>query len=75
MSATAPVKRNEIFGSCTEFLKNARNFMRSCKKPSGREAIELVKGHLVGLCFLGVFGYVIKVVHIPINNIIAGSSS
>lgn len=59
----------------TAFVKNSKNFIRACKKPSSTEVNTLVKGHLIGLCFLGLFGYIIKVVHIPINNIIAGSDT
>lgn len=61
--------------NASQFVKNSKNFIKACKRPSRREIVDLVKGHLIGLCFLGVFGYIIKVVHIPINNIIAGSDS
>ncbi|KAI5150890.1 protein transport protein SEC61 subunit gamma [Enteropsectra breve] len=58
-----------------QFTKNAGRFIRKCKKPSKMEYVALVKGHLMGLAFLGIFGYVIKVINIPINNIIAGTAA
>lgn len=48
-------------------------FMRAAKRPSASNFKDLIKGHGVGLLFLGVFGYIVKVMFIPVNNIIASS--
>lgn len=66
-------KDTNFAGQIKQFVKNSKTFVKSCKKPSGKEFKDLIRGHLVGLCFLGFFGYIIKVIHIPINNIIAGT--
>lgn len=57
----------------TKFLKNIRNFLRQCKMPTGSNFKEILKGHIAGVVLLGLFAYVIKVIHIPINNMIVGT--
>lgn len=56
-------------------LNNSKNFIKKCKKPTKSEAVALIKGHLFGMILLGLFGYVIKLIHLPINNIIVGETS
>lgn len=74
MSEKRPVGFLEAFVMwIAMFLRNIRNFIHKCKKPSVKEYTGLLKAHLAGLLLLGLFGYVVKVIHIPINNIIAGS--
>lgn len=68
-------KKDTLLLQIKKFIFNSRRFIKTCRKPKKPEITALTKGHLIGLAFLGVFGYIIKVIHIPINNIIAGSSS
>jgi len=75
MAAAKEMKSLPILRDAIQFGNNSRNYARACKWPSRRSVIDQLKGHLIGLGFLGMLGYVIKVVHIPINNIIAGSES
>lgn len=55
------------------FWKCSCNFVRESRRPSAKEFKEVLKGHLTGFVMLGLFAYVIKVIHIPINNMIVGS--
>ena len=57
-----------------KFLKNIRNFLKQCKTPTGSNFKEILKGHLAGVVLLGLFAYIIKVIHIPINNMIVGAT-
>ncbi len=55
-----------------KFINNSKNFLRKCKKPSKDETKKLIKVHLTCMLFLGFFGYFVKLIHLPIKNIIAG---
>lgn len=65
------------------FVKQSHNFLELCTKPKkqGRapkltlpEYVTMLKACLMGLLIMGVIGYAIKLVFIPINNIILGTS-
>lgn len=55
------------------FRKNIKQFIREAKKPGVKDYKEVLRGHLVGVFLLGLSAYFIKVIHIPINNMVAGS--
>ena len=59
----------------TKSYKNMKNFIRESKIPKRKEFTEQLRINMVGVCLLGIFGYIIKVVHIPINNILVGSGN
>jgi len=63
--------KNRVTIPVKQFTRNAKMFIRNCKKPKNGEFFELAKGHIIGLVFLGAIGYIIKVINIPINNILA----
>lgn len=52
------------------YFSSIRLFLRKAVAPSKKEFIMLIKSHAVGIGFLGILGYMIKLIHIPINNII-----
>ncbi|AFN83022.1 protein transport Sec61-like protein [Encephalitozoon romaleae SJ-2008] len=56
-----------------DYLKSVRLFTKKCVKPSGKEFAMSVKRHAIGIGFLGILGYAIKLIHIPINNIIVSN--
>lgn len=58
---------NSVLAGYTDSIKL---FMRKCVRPSRKEFVMLARSHAIGICFLGVLGYAIKLIHIPINNII-----
>ena len=58
-----------------KFLKNIKNFIRQCKMPSGTDFKEILKGHVMGVVLLGTFAFFIKVIHIPVNNIITAGNT
>ncbi|KAG5859705.1 protein translocase Sec61 complex gamma subunit [Encephalitozoon hellem] len=53
-----------------DHLRSVRLFLKKCVKPSGKEFSMSMKRHAIGIGFLGILGYAIKLIHIPINNII-----
>ncbi|KAH9412266.1 putative sec61 translocation protein [Ordospora pajunii] len=54
----------------SEYIKSFRLFFRKCVRPSAKEFIISAKTHGIGIGLLGILGYGIKLIHIPINNII-----
>ncbi|ELA41024.1 protein translocase SEC61 complex gamma subunit, archaeal and eukaryotic [Vittaforma corneae ATCC 50505] len=68
-----PQAKKGCCNSIKRFLKNIRKFIRESEKPSHDQFRHILRGHLVGVIALGLFAYCIKVIHIPINNMIAGS--
>lgn len=61
-------KLEEVFVHYTD----GRRFLQRCTKPTRREFLQMLRAQVAGVLFLGSLGYLIKLVHIPINNIIVG---
>ncbi|USP82755.1 transporter sec61 subunit gamma [Curvularia clavata] len=57
-----------------EFLKEGTLFMNRCTKPDKKEFIRISQAVGIGFLIMGVIGYVVKLVHIPVNNILVGGS-
>ena len=55
-----------------KFLKESQHLLVRCTKPDQREFIKITRIVSTGFVIMGVIGYLIKLVHIPINNIIVG---
>ena len=54
----------------TAFVKDSVNFYQKCKKPDYQEYMKILQAFMMGFVVMGVIGYFIKLVFIPINNII-----
>lgn len=61
--------------STKEFLKDSFFFMKKSTKPSRKEYSQILRSVSFGFFVMGAISYIIKLVHIPINNIIVGGSS
>ena len=71
---SAPAQKKQVSKSnASKFFKNVKNFLREVQSPKCNELKETMRIHFLGLFLIGLFGYIIKVIHIPINNIIVGS--
>ncbi|KAH7126955.1 hypothetical protein B0J11DRAFT_290331 [Dendryphion nanum] len=57
-----------------EFVKDGVNFINRCQKPDKREFIKISQAVATGFIVMGVIGYIVKLVHIPINNILVGGA-
>ncbi|OCK86582.1 translocation complex subunit Sss1 [Cenococcum geophilum 1.58] len=64
----------EIADIPQEFLKDGMQFINRCTKPDKREFIKISQAVGVGFVIMGVIGYIVKLVHIPVNNILVGGS-
>ncbi|KAL1301518.1 hypothetical protein AAFC00_005761 [Neodothiora populina] len=57
-----------------EFLKDGTQFINRCTKPDKREFLKISQAVGVGFLVMGVIGYVVKLIHIPVNNILVGGA-
>ena len=53
-----------------EFVNNSIVFYNKCKKPDKAEYMQILRACIMGFFIMGLIGYMIKLVFIPINNII-----
>ena len=54
----------------TRFAKDSMMFIEKCKKPDKAEYMKILQACVIGFLIMGAIGYFIKLVFIPINNII-----
>ena len=57
-----------------EFVREGTLFMNRCTKPDRREFMKISQAVGVGFLVMGFIGYLIKLIHIPINNILVGAA-
>ena len=55
-----------------DFMLDAVRLVRRCTKPTMNEFNDITKACGIGFLIMGVIGYVIKIMFIPINNILVG---
>ena len=55
-----------------EFVMDSRRLLQRCTKPDAREFKKIAFACAMGFMIMGFIGYVVKLVFIPINNIIVG---
>ncbi|SCV03887.1 LAMI_0H11738g1_1 [Lachancea mirantina] len=53
-----------------EFVKEGAAFVQKCKKPNTKEFSKIVRAVGIGFLAVGIIGYAIKLVHIPIRYLI-----
>ncbi|KAF8249713.1 protein translocase SEC6 [Wilcoxina mikolae CBS 423.85] len=57
-----------------EFMRDGTQFINRCTKPDKREFIKISQAVGIGFIVMGVIGYIVKIIHIPINNILVGAA-
>jgi len=62
----------ELLDAPREFFKDGLQFMRRCQKPDQKEFIKITTAVGMGFLIMGVVGYVVKLIHIPLNNVLVG---
>ena len=55
------------------FFENAGAFLRDCKRPVDQDFEKVVLVTLIGFLAIGFMGYAVKLVHIPITQILVGN--
>lgn len=62
-----------IIGPVSDFIRNSRMLVRKCQKPNYTEFTASAFATLIGFLIMGFLGFFIKLIFIPINNVILGS--
>eukprot|EP00588_Corethron_pennatum_P015602 CAMPEP_0194270148 /NCGR_PEP_ID=MMETSP0169-20130528/4193_1 /TAXON_ID=218684 /ORGANISM="Corethron pennatum, Strain L29A3" /LENGTH=72 /DNA_ID=CAMNT_0039012083 /DNA_START=96 /DNA_END=317 /DNA_ORIENTATION=+ len=56
-----------------QFAKDSMHFVKKCTKPDRKEFTMVAKATGIGFFIMGFIGFFVKLVHIPINNILVGN--
>jgi len=54
------------------FVKDSAYLVKKCTKPDHKEFAKIARATGIGFLIMGFIGFFVKLVHIPINNIIVG---
>merc|ERR1712070_645575 len=57
-----------------DFFVDSRRLIQRCTKPDAKEFKKIASACSLGFGLMGFIGYLVKIVFIPINNIIVGGS-
>ncbi|CCE62019.1 hypothetical protein TPHA_0B03490 [Tetrapisispora phaffii CBS 4417] len=67
-NANSPIEK--LAGTPLEFVKEGTQFINKCKKPDTKEYTKIIRAVGLGFVAVGVIGYAIKLIHIPIRYLI-----
>jgi len=71
---TMSEKLKEFIDIPQQFIRDGNQFLTRCTKPSQKEFIQICRAVAVGFAVMGFIGYFVKLIHIPINNILVGGA-
>jgi len=55
-----------------QFSKDSIRLVKRCTKPDRKEFQKIAIATAIGFAIMGFIGFFVKLIHIPINNIIVG---
>ncbi|PKS05210.1 hypothetical protein jhhlp_008579 [Lomentospora prolificans] len=64
----------EILDVPREFLKDGMQFINRSQKPDRKEFIRICQAVGTGFLIMGFVGYIVKLIHIPVNNVLVGAA-
>lgn len=56
-----------------QFAKDSMHLVRKCTKPDRKEFTTIARAVGIGFLMMGFIGFFVKLIHIPINNILVGA--
>jgi len=56
-----------------QFVKDSIHLVTKCTKPSRKEFLQVARATGIGFVIMGFIGFFVKLIHIPINNILVGN--
>eukprot|EP00804_Cyclotella_cryptica_P018562 CCRYP_004352-RA/>CCRYP_004352-RA protein AED:0.38 eAED:0.38 QI:0/1/0.66/1/0/0/3/639/123 len=56
-----------------QFAKDSIHLVKKCTKPDRKEFTQIARATGIGFLIMGFIGFFVKLVHIPINNILVGN--
>jgi protein transport protein SEC61 subunit gamma and related proteins len=57
------------------FVKNSKHLVQKCTKPNQTDFNQVGTATVMGFALMGFIGFFVKLIFIPINNVIMGQSS
>jgi len=67
-------KLKELVEVPQTWYKEGSLFITRCTKPSQKDFVQICRAVAIGFAVMGFLGYFVKLVHIPINNILVGGA-
>ena len=64
---------NQYVEPAEKFFKDSYRLVKKCTKPDRKEFQKIALATAIGFAIMGFIGFFVKLIHIPINNIIVGS--
>ena len=64
---------NQLIEPGKQFAKDSIRLIRRCTKPDKKEFQKIAFATAIGFAIMGFIGFFVKLIHIPINNIIVGA--
>ncbi|KAI9140700.1 hypothetical protein BKA69DRAFT_1078290 [Paraphysoderma sedebokerense] len=64
----------ELVDGPRQFYKDSLNLLVRCTKPDRNEFVKISQAVSMGFLLMGFIGFFVKLIHIPINNIIVGGA-
>ncbi|CAL5325428.1 unnamed protein product [Camellia sinensis] len=64
---------DSVFDPLREFAKDSVRLVKRCHKPDRKEFTKVAVRTAIGFVVMGFVGFFVKLIFIPINNIIVGS--
>ena len=65
---------DQVFDPLRDFSKDSIRLVKRCHKPDRKEFTKVAFRTAVGFVVMGFVGFFVKLIFIPINNIIVGST-
>jgi protein transport protein SEC61 subunit gamma-like protein len=65
---------NSVREPMVDFAKESARLVKKCSKPDRKEYIKVASRTAMGFVIVGFVGFFVKLIFIPINNIIVGST-
>ncbi|CAK9304671.1 unnamed protein product [Gordionus sp. m RMFG-2023] len=62
-----------IIDPTKQFIKDSIRLVKRCNKPDRKEFQKISMATAIGFAIMGFIGFFVKLIHIPINNIIVGT--
>jgi protein translocase SEC61 complex gamma subunit len=64
----------QVIEPTKEFYNNSYRLITKCTKPDYKEFSKIAFATSIGFLIMGFIGFFVKLIHIPINNIIVGGN-
>ncbi|WBW72956.1 translocon gamma subunit Sss1 [Schizosaccharomyces osmophilus] len=64
----------ELIQAPKDLYKEGSLFVKRCVKPDRKEFFSVSRAVATGFVLMGFIGYIIKLIHIPINKVLVGGA-